>query len=75
MAQDTDPWSFSAVVAPPAEAKVTIRGEQAAPLEMPLAWLIDMVTRWRERNPANFANEYAQTAKRQAEGKIGADGK
>lgn len=78
MASDTDPWASVGVPDWTAEAKVTIRGktpEGAAmhPLEMPQSWLLDMATRWRERNPANFGNELAQTTRRWAEGKIGGE--
>ena len=78
MASETDPWTT--VPDWSAEAKVTIRGKTPEgkdmhPLEMPQSWLIDLVTRWRERNAPQFGKELAETTKRWAAGEIGADGK
>ncbi len=78
MASDTDPWASVHMADWSAEGKITIRGKNndssdAHPLEMPLSWVVDMMTRWRERNPANFGNELAETTKRWAQGKIGGE--
>ena len=80
MASDTDPWTSVRVPDWSADAKVTIRGKtregaEMHPLEMPQSWLIDMATRWRERNAPNFGKQLAETTRRWSLGEFGDDGK